>query len=83
MEANIPIVDDPTPIKTFIGLTPDEILAYITPFDHSLLFYFFLAMVGSFLILLFIPAPYGKFRNSLNKLGPLSIKIDGRLGFFW
>lgn len=69
--------------KTVIGLTPDEIAAHITDFDHKLLKYFFLVMFGSALILLFIPAPYGKFRNSLDTLGILSKKIDGRLGFFW
>lgn len=83
MEFNVPITDDPEPFKTFIGLTPEQIAAHITSFDHSLLFWFFLAMLGSFFILLFIPAPYGKFKNSLDKLGPLSMKIDGRMGFFW
>lgn len=69
--------------KTVIGLTPDEIASHITDFDHQLLKYFFLVMFGSFLILLFIPAPYGKFRNSLDSMGIFSKKIDGRLGFFW
>ena len=83
METQQNTIADNEVFRTVIGLTPEEIAAHITPFDHQLLKYFFLTMFGSFLILLFIPAPYGKFRNSLDSLGILSKKIDGRLGFFW
>lgn len=84
MQAEVPMKDAPSEVfRTYIGLTREETLAHITPFDHNLLFYFFLTMVASFLILLFIPAPYGKFRNSLNSVGILNKKIDGRMGFFW
>jgi hypothetical protein len=57
MEAEIPITENIEPIPeqtSFLGMTPEQIASHITGFDENLLAGLFLAMFGSFFLLLFI-----------------------------
>lgn len=78
-------------ITETLSTASDSAAAGITAFDNQLALFFGLCMFGAAILLFFIPAPYGKFNNTLS-LSFLTTKvnfftnieqIDGRMGFFF
>lgn len=53
----------------------------ITDLDKTIVLYFSVVMIFSAIMLVFLPAPYGKFANSMDFLPILSIKLPWKLWF--